>query len=377
MFKRNNNKEIDTDGLNEIIFLSKKMLRVFYVCLIVAVVLGVLIAIKELKLFNLISGVVKVISPLFIGFILTWLFYPLQKKLVDKGMNKALSAILIFILVAGFIILFVYIFIPVLYKQINDLINMLPSVFSNFTNLISKSLDKVDISGLDVGTLKKSIIESGQNMIVSITTKLPNSLISIVKSLISAVGIIALSLVIMIYMLMDFDNITFSFEKFLKKKGADDYVKLLNNIGYNARKVVNGTLLVAFMVFVCDTIGFSIVGLNAAVLFGLFCGITDLIPYIGPYIGGAAAVIVGFTQSPIIGFATLVVAIIVQLVESYVLQPVVMSKAMQLSPITIIVGLLLFGYFFGIVGMIIATPCMSIIKEIIIFISRKRKNTAY
>ena len=44
MFKRNNNKEIDTDGLNEIIFLSKKMLRVFYVCLIVAVVLGVLIA---------------------------------------------------------------------------------------------------------------------------------------------------------------------------------------------------------------------------------------------------------------------------------------------------------------------------------------------
>ena len=179
MFKRNNNKEIDTDGLNEIIFLSKKMLRVFYVCLIVAVVLGVLIAIKELKLFNLISGVIKVISPLFIGFILTWLFYPLQKKLVDKGMNKALSAILIFILVAGFIILFVYIFIPVLYKQINDLINMLPSVFSNFTNLISKSLDKVDISGLDVGTLKKSIIESGQNMIVSITTKLPNSLISV------------------------------------------------------------------------------------------------------------------------------------------------------------------------------------------------------
>ena len=157
----------------------------------------------------------------------------------------------------------------------------------------------------------------------------------------------------------------------------DHYVKLLNNIGYNARKVVNGTLLVAFMVFVCDTIGFAIVGLNAAVLFGLFCGITDLIPYIGPYIGGAAAVIVGFTQSPIIGFATLVVAIIVQLVESYVLQPVVMSKAMQLSPITIIVGLLLFGYFFGIVGMIIATPCMSIIKEIIIFISRKRKNTAY
>ena len=376
MFRKSNN-EIDKEGVNEIIHLSQKLLRIFYVFVIVAIIVGVLFAIKSLNLFNILSGIVKVISPLFIGFILTWLFYPLQKKMVDKGLPKAVSAIIIFLLVVGFIILFVYIFVPVLYKQINDLIGMLPSVFSNITNFISKNLDKLNINGLNVSEIKHSIVTSGQKIIVSITTGLPNSLITVVKSIISAVGIIALSLVIMIYMLMDFDNITFNFEKFLRKKGAEDYIKLLNNIGYNARKVVNGTLLVAFMVFVCDTIGFAIVGLNAAVLFGLFCGITDLIPYIGPYIGGAAAVIVGFTQSPFVGIATLVVAALVQLVESYVLQPVVMSKAMQLSPITIIVGLLLFGYFFGIVGMIIATPCMSIIKEIIIFISRKRKNNDY
>lgn len=376
MFRKSNN-EIDKEGVNEIIHLSQKLLRIFYVFVIVAIIVGVLFAIKSLNLFNILSGIVKVISPLFIGFILTWLFYPLQKKMVDKGLPKAVSAIIIFLLVVGFIILFVYIFVPVLYKQINDLIGMLPSVFSNITNFISKNLDKLNINGLNVSEIKHSIVTSGQKIIVSITTGLPNSLITVVKSIISAVGIIALSLVIMIYMLMDFDNITFNFEKFLRKKGAEDYIKLLNNIGYNARKVVNGTLLVAFMVFVCDTIGFAIVGLNAAVLFGLFCGITDLIPYIGPYIGGAAAVIVGFTQSPFVGIATLVVAALVQLVESYVLQPVVMSKAMQLSPITIIVGLLLFGYFFGIVGMIIATPCMSIIKEIIIFISKKRKNNDY
>ena len=376
MFRKSNN-EIDKEGVNEIIHLSQKLLRIFYVFVVVAIIIGILMAIKSLKLFNILSGIVKVISPLFIGFILTWLFYPLQKKMVDKGFPKAVSAIIIFLLVVGFIILFVYIFVPVLYKQINDLINMLPSVFSNITNLISKNLDKLNINGLNISEIKHSIVTSGQKIIVSITTGLPNSLIIVVKSIISAIGIIALSLVIMIYMLMDFDNITFNFEKFLRKKGAEDYIKLLNNIGYNARKVVNGTLLVAFMVFVCDTIGFAIIGLNAAVLFGLFCGITDLIPYIGPYIGGAAAVIVGFTQSPFVGIATLVVAALVQLMESYVLQPVVMSKAMQLSPITIIVGLLLFGYFFGIVGMIIATPCMSIIKEIIIFISRKRKNNDY
>lgn len=376
MFRKSNN-EIDKDGLNEIIHLSQKLLRVFYICVIVAIILGVLIACRELKLMNFFLGVIKVISPLFIGFILTWLFYPLQKKMVDKGMNKALSAIIIFILVVGFIFLFIYIFVPVLYKQINDLISVIPNVFSSVTNFISKSLDKIDINGLNISQVKHSIFEYGQKMLVSITTELPNSLLNVVKSLVSALGIIVLSLVVMIYMLIDFDNITFNFQKILRKKGMEDYIKLFDNIGYNARKVVNGTLLVAFMVFVCDTIGFALVGLNAAVLFGLFCGITDLIPYIGPYIGGAAAVIVGFTQGPFVGIATLIVAALVQLIESYVLQPVVMSKAMQLSPIMIIVGLLLFGYFFGIVGMIVATPCMSIIKEIIIFISHKRQKSEY
>ncbi len=376
MFRKSNN-EIDKDGLNEIIHLSQKLLRVFYICVIVAIILGILIACKELKLINFFLGIIKVISPLFIGFILTWLFYPLQKKMVDKGMNKALSAIIIFILVVGFIFLFIYIFVPVLYKQINDLISVIPNVFSNITNFISKSLDKIDINGLNISQVKHSIVEYGQKMLVSITTELPNSLLNVVKSLVSALGIIVLSLVVMIYMLIDFDNITFNFQKFLRKKGMEDYIKLFDNIGYNARKVVNGTLLVAFMVFVCDTIGFALVGLNAAVLFGLFCGITDLIPYIGPYIGGAAAVIVGFTQGPFVGIATLIVAALVQLIESYVLQPVVMSKAMQLSPIMIIVGLLLFGYFFGIVGMIVATPCMAIIKEIIIFASHKRRKSEY
>ena len=125
------------------------------------------------------------------------------------------------------------------------------------------------------------------------------------------------------------------------------------------------------MLFVCDTIGFSIIGLKSALLFGLFCGITDLIPYIGPYIGTAVVTIVGLTQSPLIGLGVFIIAVIVQLIESYVLQPVVMSRATNLHPVTIICGLLIFGYFFGIIGMILATPIMSIIKVIWHFIKSK------
>ena len=82
------NKDVDKDSLNELIHLSKNLIRVFYVITIVGIILGILIALQRLELFNLLKGVLKVISPLFIGFIIAWLVNPLQRKLVDKGMNN-------------------------------------------------------------------------------------------------------------------------------------------------------------------------------------------------------------------------------------------------------------------------------------------------
>lgn len=80
-------------------------------------------------------------------------------------------------------------------------------------------------------------------------------------------------------------------------------------------------------------------------VFGLICAITNIIPYIGPYIGGVPAVVVGFAISPLVGLLSLIAVVVSQFLESYVLTPVVMSKTMKLHPVTIIIGLLIFGYF--------------------------------
>ena len=127
----------------------------------------------------------------------------------------------------------------------------------------------------------------------------------------------------------------------------------------------------ASMVFVCDSIGFAIIGLQAPVLFGLFCGLTDLIPYVGPYIGGIAAVIIGFSQSTFTGILAIVICVVVQSVENFILQPLIMSKTMKLHPVTIIIGLLIFEHFFGIVGMILATPIIALLKVIYHFVAEK------
>lgn len=369
MFRKKNN--IDTDGLNEIIYLSKNILKLLFIILIISIVLVAIILCREIGIFKFIGNILKVISPLFIGFVIAWLFNPLVNKMTKKGLSRILASLIVYVVFILFLILFFRIFIPIIYNELNELISTIPGIISKITNFVNEIFAKIDIEELDIASIKNNILDAINSYGNDITSNLPTNIVNVMGKFVSALGSILFGLIIGLYMLFDFDNVTVLFLKLIPKKHQMEIAKLLEDIGTEVRKTVNGTLLIACMLFVCDTIGFSIIGLKSALLFGLFCGITDLIPYIGPYIGTAVVTIVGLTQSPLIGLGVFIIAVIVQLIESYVLQPVVMSRATNLHPVTIICGLLIFGYFFGIIGMILATPIMSIIKVIWHFIKSK------
>lgn len=369
MFKKRN--KLDIDGVNEIIYLGKNILKLLFVVLIISIVLVAFVLFKEIGIFRFIGNVLSVISPLFIGFVVAWLFAPLVDKMTKKGMSRILASIIIYVVFILFLIIFFRIFIPIIYNELNELVSTLPAIMTKITSFIDDLFKEVNVEGIDINGMKDNILGAITAYGNSISSSLPTTIVNVMSKLFSGLGSIFFGLIIGLYMLFDFDNVTNLLLKLIPKRHQMEVADLLENIGREVRKSVNGTLLVACMVFVCDTIGFSIIGLKSALLFGLFCGITDLIPYIGPYIGTAVATIVAFTQNTFVGFGVLIIAIIVQLVESYILQPVVMSKATKLHPVTIICGLLIFGHFFGIIGMILAVPIMSIFKVIWKFLVKK------
>ena len=369
MFRKKN--EIDTNGLNEIIYLGKNILKLTFIILIIGIILAGTILLKELGVFGFLGSVLNVLAPLFIGFIVAWLFAPLVDKMTKKRMSRILASMIVYVIFIAFLLVFFRIFIPIIYNELNELIKTLPSITSKITNFINNTFDKIDSDAFNVDAVKTNILDAITNYGTSISSNLPTTIVTIMSNLFSGLGTIFFGLIIGLYMLFDFDNVTNLLLKVIPVKHQVEVASLVEKIGSEVRKCVNGTLLVACMVFVCDTIGFSIIGLKSALLFGLFCGITDLIPYIGPYLGTAVATVVGLTQSPLIGLGVFIIACVVQLVESYVLQPIVMSKATNLHPVVIICGLLIFGHFFGIVGMVLASPIMSVIKVILEFIIEK------
>ena len=370
--KEKKNGKINVRDVNEVVGLSKKILHLVYIMMIIGIIFLATLIIKEWGILNLIVTLLKVANPFFIGFVLAWLFNPIVVKLENRGWKRGIACVTVYL--AFIIIMFAFfgMLIPTLYNQLNDLVAALPNIFNQVKLWITNFLDKFNSSEMfNVAEIESNIFKTMENLGGGIANDLPSTIVSIAGSLVSGLGTIGVSLVVGIYLLFDFNDVTDHLLKYIPKNHKEETKNLVDNIANELRKCVNGTLLVAFMVFVCDSIGFAFAGLKSPILFGLLCGITDLIPYIGPYIGGAAAVIVGFSQNPIIGIITLIVVTVVQLVENYVLQPVVMSKTMQLHPVTIIIGLLVFGHFFGIVGMILATPILSLFKVLYRFLANK------
>jgi predicted PurR-regulated permease PerM len=191
---------------------------------------------------------------------------------------------------------------------------------------------------------------------------LPNLALAAIVGFVGFIKEIFLGLLIGFYMLIDYDNFSKQLAKVIPFKHKEGIKKLSDNIDVEVRKTVTGTLLLAFIVFLINAIGFVAIGLKGSIILAIVCGIVDLIPFIGPYIGIGAVTVIGFTMSPFIGFAALAISSGVQILENIILRPVIMSKATDLNPVIILSGLLIFAHFWGIIGMIISTPLLAIIK---------------
>ncbi len=364
--------KINYKKVNEVVSLTSKILNLVYIAMIIGIIFIATLLVKEWGILKFVMTILKVATPFFIGFVIAWLFNPLVVKLENRGWNRAVASMVIFLVFILIIFAFFSMLIPTIYTQLNDLIASLPGIFNSLKNWITNFLNNFNSSDMvDVASIEANIFKSMEDLGTNITTNLPSMIMNIVGVVFSGLGTMAISLVVGLYLLFDFNNAADHLLKYIPKTHKYEIETLINQIGEELRKCVRGTLTIACMVFVCDSLGFAIAGLKAPILFGLLCGITDLIPYIGPYIGGAAAVIVGFSQNPMTGIIVLSVAVVVQLIENYVLQPVVMSKTVELHPVTIIIGLLIFGHFFGIIGMILAMPIMSLIKVVYRFFATK------
>ena len=375
MFKKNDKvkeQNVDIKRLNDVIGLSKGVLHVLYIILIVVGIYAGTKLLQEWKLLSFVFELLGIVAPLFICLFIAWLFDPIVRWFQKKGLKRGLGATIVYAIMIGIVLLFIGTLVPLLSAQINDFVGSLPAVYDSVKGWIEGVFDRLnEIQGFDAMSVKNELFNHIEEFIADLTSSLPSMLVTILKGLFSGIGTILVGFIIGFFLLVSFNNVNDTFITLFPKKMQRDTRDLMTEVNTSLRNFVNGALLDCTFVFVITSIGLWLIGIEAPLLFGLFCGITNIIPYAGPYIGGAPAVSVGFSQGPAVGILTLILIAIIQFMEGNFLQPLIMSKTTKLHPVTIMLGLLVFSHFWGILGMIVSTPLIAAVKSIVVYFDEK------
>ncbi|OJW06267.1 MAG: hypothetical protein BGO39_25865 [Chloroflexi bacterium 54-19] len=151
---------------------------------------------------------------------------------------------------------------------------------------------------------------------------------------------------------------------FIKEEKRPRGRQLWDSVEEKLGSWVRGQIILMLFIFFMDLIGYMVIGLKFAFALAVFAGIAELVPLVGPYIGGAPAILIALTQSPTLAIVIAVYIVIIQLVEGNILVPRIMEKAVGVSPLTVIVGILIGSTLYGILGALLAVPIAAAIQVI-------------
>lgn len=360
--------EINKRKINNLLTQGNRLLKLLYIMLIIMTIYIVTLIGDKLQIMPFIGKMLSILSPLFIGLVLAWLFNPLITWMQKHKIKRVFGALIVFIVLIGLLALMLVEIVPVIIEQVQT-IN-----FGKITSDVQNWINNFTIEGIDLTSTKEAIIKKITELASEFdAASIISWITTAVSKIISGLGTFWLGLMVGFFLLIKFNEAPANLKLIIPTKYKKEVWGLLSRINYILNKFIRGTLYSSLIIFGATFIGLLILKVPAAIILAIFCAVTNVIPYIGPYIGAVPAIIIGFTVSPLTGILVIVILAVIQTIEGNILSPIIMGKTVKLSPVTILIGLLVFGYFLGMLGMIIATPIIAVIKEIILFYNEKYK----
>jgi len=310
---------------------------------------------------------------LFISFfaagVLYYFTYPLVDRMHNHKFPRPLAILIVFLLIIGLLTLLYMLLAPVLIEEFSKLAESIPRGIMEIRNLI-RDLEELDIAAalldleaLDIDNIANELAQTANRLIGQVAT----SFAYIVDFLTEVFLTIIIIPFLLYYMLKEKDSPFVP--RLVEQLSPEEYFDTIKNALAEINKMLGtyfqGLGIVCVCVGILAYIGFLIIGLDYALLLSIFIMITNIIPFLGPFIGSVPAVVVGLIDSPLTMLLVIIIIIIVQQVESMVISPQVMGRRLSLSPLAIILIVLVAGRLGGLFGIILAIPTFTVLKIVI------------
>ena len=345
-------------------------------------VIGLLILLAIAGWFLLKISVI--FPPLVLALLIIYLVNPIVNRLEERRVPRIAGAILSYIVVLGSITLIVLALIPLASKQIETFSDDWPKFREKTVESIQSTSDSIEERfGTRINTSQIECLlgaddiqsaDSPSHAECDEATREFRERIGDQASRITEVGgtileilvIFILGPLLALYLIIDLPDLQKDILSLVPENNRSEFAAVGSKVGRAVGGFFRGQLVVALIVFVLSSIAFKLAGLPFWLVIGAVAGLTNLIPLVGPFIGGGLGVIIGTLSDGFgLGLKAAIAALIVQQIDNHFVSPFVMKRTVKLHPVTVMLGLLAGGTLAGFWGVLLAVPAIAVTKIIL------------
>ncbi|MBE5968823.1 MAG: AI-2E family transporter [Lachnospiraceae bacterium] len=325
-----------------------------------------------------VSAVISVLAPFLIGIFIAYLFYPLvmlfKKKVFMRVFHEKVSLtlgiIVTYVLILGLLAIIIAYIIPQIGSSLMDLYGKVTSNYDRvpeFFDWLGEQFPKVDFTGIKTWIQENipTLVDNLSNYITGSISDILSASVTVIKWILNVI----IAVIVSIYFIVDKDRLLRGFRRLvfaiLKKERGSKFMSVGKNCNTIFGNFLYGKIIDSIIIGIICFFAMWILGLPFCLLVSVIVGITNIIPYFGPFIGaipGAIIILMVGWQEMLI-FIILILCI--QLFDGYILGPKILGDGTGLRPLWVIFGIVVGGYIAGPIGMFLGVPTVAVIAYLV------------
>ena len=304
-----------------------------------------------------------VLIPLIMAFILFSILDPLKNRLIRSGLNTTGSITLVLLGVVAIGVICLVIGVPLILDQWEWLQTRLPTIAAQVAKILDTfGASIVSIMGMHVDT------QLGERWLTDLKSQSTDAVVSSAGIMVQSVFALVFIPLITFFLLRDYRKMRNTAMSWLPNRAYELAWLIYFRVAKKLQNYIRSVFMQSAIIAAVTITGFYFIGLDTAVLFGLLAGFLNLIPYVGPLLSMLPPMLVALgMDSPDVWMLVSIAGVVLtaQLIDNVIVIPSLIANTVDLHPMLVLLGVVVFGYFFGFIGMLIAIPSLATSKIII------------
>lgn len=315
-----------------------------------------------------------IVPPLALAGVLVYVLNPVVRGLRRVGVPRVVGTLLAYIVLVVGLVALVRLVGPVIAAQTGELVERLPEITEDLQAGINDQLAQlgiservaVDLQSPETQDVIQRFVDDNRETLMNLLV----GALGVVGRLVHLLVIVVLTPILAFYILADLPRLEDGLERLVPPASRGEVVDVARRIGRAVGGYFRGQVLVATFVGVATATGLGILGLPFWALVGAAAGVFNLIPLVGPFVGGTVGVIVALTvgEGGTQAIWVVVIMVAVQQVDNHLISPQILSRTVKVHPLTVILGLLVAGSLYGLLGMLVAIPIIAASKLVVVYL---------